>query len=96
LVCAKSGGDGFFGGGTIGPSGGGGDIALAFEAFAEFVVGAADVFLERVTAALFVASEIIAIVCGVPCCVAMRFGLGWLGTGGDLGTCAASVGGIVG
>ena len=60
-VCAESGGNGFFGCGTIGPAGGGGDIALAFEAFAKFVVGAADVFIERVTTALLVACEIITI-----------------------------------
>jgi hypothetical protein len=61
LVCAEGGGDGFFGGGAIGPGGGGGDVALAFKAFAELVVGAADVFVECVAAALFVASEVVAI-----------------------------------
>jgi hypothetical protein len=61
LICTERGGNGFFGGGAIGPGGSGGDVALAFEALTEFVVGAADVFVERVAAALFVASEIVAI-----------------------------------
>src|SRR5579862_5636642 len=61
LVRAEGGGDGFFGGGKIGPGGGGGDITLAVETFAELVVGAADVLVERVAAALFVAAEVVAI-----------------------------------
>jgi hypothetical protein len=61
LVCAEGGGDGFFGGVAIRPGGSGGDVTLAFEALAEFVVGAADVFVESVAAALFVAGEIVAI-----------------------------------
>jgi hypothetical protein len=60
LVCAEGGNYGFFGGGLIGPGGGGGDVALAVETFAELVVGAADVFIERVAAALLVAGEIVA------------------------------------
>jgi hypothetical protein len=49
-------GDGFFGGVEIGPGGSGGDVALAFKAFAKLCVGAADVLVQRVAAALFVAS----------------------------------------
>lgn len=61
LISTQSSGDGFFGGGAIGPSGSGGDVALAIEAFAKLGVGAADVFVERVATALFVAPEIVAI-----------------------------------
>jgi hypothetical protein len=62
LVCAKRSGDSFFRGGAIGPRRSGGNIALALKAFVEFVVGAADVLVESVTAALFIACEVIAIV----------------------------------
>jgi hypothetical protein len=61
LVCAEGGGDGFFGGVAIRPGGSGGDVTLAFEALAEFIVGAADVLVESMTAALFVSGEIVAI-----------------------------------
>lgn len=61
LVCAESSGNGFFGGGAIGPRGSGGDVTLAFEAFAEFGVGAADMFFECVTSTLFVAREVVAV-----------------------------------
>ena len=68
LICAHSGGDGFFRGGAIGPRRSGGNVALAVEAFAKLCVGAANVFVERVAAALFVATKIVAITCaGFPC-----------------------------
>jgi hypothetical protein len=61
LVCTESGGNGFFGGIEVGPSGSGGDISFAIKAFAKLIVGAADVLVERVATALFVACEIVAI-----------------------------------
>lgn len=67
LARTESCGNGFFRGGAIGPSGGSGNVALAVEAFAQLVVGAADVFVERMAAALFIAAEIVAIACaGLP------------------------------
>jgi hypothetical protein len=54
-------GDGFFRGVEISPRGSRGNIALAFEAFAKLRVTAADVLVERVAAALFVAGQIVAI-----------------------------------
>ena len=68
LICAQSGGDGFFRDSAIGPSGGGGNVALTVEPFAKLCVGAANVFVERVSAALLVATEIVAIArAGLPC-----------------------------
>lgn len=54
-IGAKCGGYGFFGGGAIGPGGGSGDVAFVAETLAKFVVGAADVFLQGVGTAIFVA-----------------------------------------
>ena len=71
LIATQRSGNRFFGSGAIRPSGSGGNVALAVEAFAKFFVGTADVFVERVSAALLVAAEIIAIArAGLPCCIA--------------------------
>ena len=75
LVRPKSGSDGFFCGGEIGPGRSGGDITLAIETLAELIVAAADVLVERVTAALFVAREIVAIASGGASVGAVRLGL---------------------
>ena len=61
LISTQSGGNRFFGSGAISPSGGGGNVALAIEPLAKFFVRAADVLVERVPAALLVATEIVAI-----------------------------------
>jgi hypothetical protein len=61
LICMNRRGDGFFRGVEIRPRRSGGNIPLAFKAFAKLCVGAADMLVERVAAAPFVASEIVAI-----------------------------------
>jgi hypothetical protein len=61
LICMDGRGDGFFRGVEIGPRRSCRNIALAFKAFAKLRVGAADVLVERVAAALFVAGEIVEI-----------------------------------
>ncbi len=71
LDFAQGGGNGFFRGSAIGPSGGGGNVALTVEPFAKLCVRAADVFVEGVSAALLVATEIVAIArAGLPCRIA--------------------------
>jgi hypothetical protein len=54
-IGAQCGGNGLFGRGAIGPGGGCGDVAFTTEAFAKLVVGAANMLLQGVAAALFVA-----------------------------------------
>jgi hypothetical protein len=54
-------GDRFFRGVDIRPCRSSGNIALAFKAFAKLFVGSVDVLVERVAAALLVASEIVAL-----------------------------------
>jgi hypothetical protein len=61
LICVESGGDSFFRGGAIRPSGSGGNVALTIEPLAEFFVSAPNVFVECVPAALFVAAKVVAI-----------------------------------
>jgi hypothetical protein len=71
LISTQSSGNRFFGSGAISPRRSGGNVALAVEAFAKFFVGAADVFVERVSAALLVATKIVAIArSGLPCRIA--------------------------
>lgn len=80
LVGANGSSDGFFSCVQIGPCGGGGDIAFAIETFAKLRVGAADVLVEGVAAALFVAREIVAIAS-----VGASFGIAWLRVSGWCG-----------
>lgn len=61
VICAEDCGDGFFGGREVRPRRSSGDVAFAIEAFAKLVVGAADVLVECVAAAVFVATEVVAI-----------------------------------
>ena len=61
LISTQSSGNRFFGSGAISPRRSGGNVALAVETLAELVVGAADVLVERVATALFVAREVVAI-----------------------------------
>jgi len=62
LVGAESGGNGLFSGSKIGPCRSGRDVAFALEALAELIVGAADMLVESVAAALFIACQIVKIV----------------------------------
>ncbi len=55
-IGAQCGGYGFFGGGAVGPGGNWPEmLRLVAETLAKFVVGAADVFLQGVGTAIFVA-----------------------------------------
>ncbi len=82
LVRTQSCGDRFFGGVKVGPGGSSGDVALVIEAFAQLVVGAADVLVQRMAAALFVASEIVAIAGGGTIFAIARLRVaGWRGCG---------------
>src|SRR5579859_1339595 len=69
---AKSRGHGFFRGSAIGPGRGGGNVALARQALAEFVIGAAHVLAQGVATAFFVARKVVTL------------GIGW--RSGGLGT----------
>jgi hypothetical protein len=60
-VGPQCGGHSAFGRGTIRPRGSRRNVAFAIEAFAKFGIGSGHMFVECVAAALFVASQVIAV-----------------------------------
>jgi hypothetical protein len=80
LVAGDGGTDGTFGGGAIGVSGSGGDVAFVIEALAKLIVGASDVALQGMAATRLVDGEI---AIGSFLLWAGSSGGGWLRPAGD-------------